>query len=66
MATYSELRQQADCVWQAFATPARPHIALNVSTDSYARHGVGTLAELQRQVQERGLAVDMGVTGSIG
>jgi NADH-quinone oxidoreductase subunit F len=66
MATYHELREQADRVWHAYVKPARPQIAVNVSTDSHARHGDRTLAELQKQVAERGLGVDIGITGSIG
>ena len=66
MPTYSELRDQADRVWQAYIKPPRPHIVVNVSTDSFAVRGAATLQELQRQIHERGLNVVVGITGSIG
>lgn len=66
MPSYGELRERSDRIWQAYARPARPHVAVNVSTDSHAVGGAATLTEIQRQVRERELAVDVGITGSIG
>ncbi|MGI8550433.1 MAG: NADH-ubiquinone oxidoreductase-F iron-sulfur binding region domain-containing protein [Dehalococcoidia bacterium] len=66
MSNYSELRQQADRVWQSYVKPARSHIAVTVSTDSHARDGAATLHEIQRQIAARKLAVDVGITSSIG
>src|SRR5487761_1759832 len=66
MSTYQELRAAAGRVWDAYVKPERTHIAVNVSTDSHAVSGDATWRELQGQIRERGLAVDVGITGSIG
>jgi len=66
MASYADLRAAADQVWSAYLRPERPHIAVNVSTDGYARGSQRTLAQLEGQVAARGLNVSLGMTGSIG
>ncbi len=66
MSAYSELHARASAAWQQFTHPSRPCVVATVSTDSHARGGAATLAELQRQIGERGLAVDVATTGSIG
>src|SRR5689334_6093187 len=66
MTSYSDLRGQADREWQAFIAPRRPHIAVTVSTDSHAVQGAATLREFERLIAERGIAADIGITGSIG
>jgi NADH-quinone oxidoreductase subunit F len=66
MSAYSDLRAAADAAWQQFSRPARPRLVVTVSTDSYARGGRETLGELQRLVQERGLDVEVNISGSIG
>src|SRR6478752_3561331 len=66
MTALSELRGNAERAWGQFSSPQRPCIVVTVSTDSHARGGRETLTELRRQVQEGGLAVDIGITGSMG
>jgi NADH:ubiquinone oxidoreductase subunit F (NADH-binding)/(2Fe-2S) ferredoxin len=66
MTSYRELRERSDVAWSAYTHPARPHVAVNASTDSHARGGGATLTALQRQIAERSLPVDIGITGSIG
>jgi NADH:ubiquinone oxidoreductase subunit F (NADH-binding) len=66
MPAYADLRAAADPLWATYLRPARPHVAVNVSTDAFARGGQATWIELQRQVASQGLAVDIGITGSIG
>ena len=66
MATYAEVRQQADTVWRSYAKPARPRIDVSVATASHAGGGYRTWLALQRQIAERRLAVDLGVVGDTG
>jgi NADH:ubiquinone oxidoreductase subunit F (NADH-binding) len=63
---YDELRAQAERVWAGYTHPARPYIAVNVSTDSHAAGAGATYAELRRLIDGRGLEVDLGTTGSTG
>jgi NADH:ubiquinone oxidoreductase subunit F (NADH-binding) len=60
------LRAEADQVWQAFTHPRRPYIAANVSTDSHASGARASFSEMRRLIDERGLAIDLGSTGSTG
>lgn len=63
---YQQLRTQADRVWQLHTRPPRPLLTVSVATDSHAQGGDAMLRELRRQIGERGLAVDLAITGSLG
>ncbi len=63
---YEELRQRADEVWQAVERPARPLVRVPIATCSLPAGAAETLAALRREVQERGLAVDVGIVGETG
>ena len=66
MTRYDELRAGADSIWQSYTHPPRPQIAVNASTDGHARGADATHREIERAVAERGLEIDLGITGSIG
>ena len=63
---YEELRQRAEEVWQAIERPARPLVRVPIATCSLPAGAGETLEALRREVAERGLAVDVGITGETG
>jgi (2Fe-2S) ferredoxin len=63
---YEELRRGADEVWQAVERPARPLVRVPIATCGLPAGANETLAALQREVQEHGLAVDVGTIGENG
>ena len=60
------LKQQAEAAWAAVERPARPLVRVPIATCSLPAHADETLEALRREVQERGLAVDVGITGDSG
>ncbi len=66
MTAYSDLRAKANEVWQAAETPARPRIAVGITTCSRARGADETLAAIRRELGQRKLAADVVVTGCWG
>ena len=66
LAAYQALRTEADKVWQAVQHPARTLVRVPVATCSIPGGALETLAALRREVQERGLAVDVEQVGETG
>jgi NADH-quinone oxidoreductase subunit F len=63
---FEELRRGPVEAWQANQRPPRPLIRVSIATCSLAARADETLAELEREVSERGLAVDVGKIGDSG
>ncbi|MGB2694306.1 MAG: NADH-ubiquinone oxidoreductase-F iron-sulfur binding region domain-containing protein [Dehalococcoidia bacterium] len=63
---YEELRRTADEAWQAVEQPKRTLVRVPIVTCSLPHGAAETLHALRREVGERGLAVDVGVTGETG
>ena len=63
---YEELRAKAEEVWQAVERPARTLVRVSIATCSLPGGAAETLEALRREVTERGLAVDVGITGETG
>ena len=66
MRTYRELRQQAEEAWRAVESPARPRVAVGITTCSRAVGADETLEAIRQEVSRRGLEVDVAVTGCWG
>jgi hypothetical protein len=66
MATYADIRKQAEAAYRAWQQPERPRLDVAVSTCSHAAGGHATLAALREQIAARGLAVDIGIVGDNG
>ena len=66
VSSYEELRQPAEAAWSAIERPARPLVRVTIATCSLPARADETLEALRREVQERGLAVDVGIIGDSG
>ncbi|MEX1253177.1 MAG: NADH-ubiquinone oxidoreductase-F iron-sulfur binding region domain-containing protein [Dehalococcoidia bacterium] len=63
---YEELRKRAEEAWAAVERPVRTLVRVPVATCSVPGGALETLDALQREVRERGLAVDVGTIGETG
>ena len=63
---YEELSKRAAEAWQGVERPARPLVRVAIATCSLAAGADETLEALRREVRERGLSVDVGITGDSG
>ncbi|MGQ9572320.1 MAG: NADH-ubiquinone oxidoreductase-F iron-sulfur binding region domain-containing protein [Dehalococcoidia bacterium] len=66
MSAYQELRRKAEEVWRAAESPARPRIAVGITTCSRAVGADETLAAIRQELARRGLEADVVVTGCWG
>jgi len=66
LGAYEALRQQAQPIWRAVERPERTLVRVPIATCSLPGGALEVLEALRRAVQERGLAVDVGVVGETG
>ena len=66
LAAYEALRRRADEAWRAIERPQQPLVRVPIATCSIPGGAEETLAALRREVQDRGLAVDVAPVGETG
>src|SRR5215207_1774711 len=63
---FQPLLERAEAAWAAWQTPERPRINVAIETSSLAGGAGETLQALERRIEARGAAVDVGRTHGYG